>query len=304
MRPEATRPDLRLSLASSPLIPRALPRRELSLAASPLLTSKLSLSASPLLPIAALPKPSLRCLVSLPWRYKVLVPWPKSRDMVRLILGFGMIMFLAPNSLNIRKTKTEYGGVYLVFLLSGTQFKDGVSKYIEFIEQQLCLSTASVISIDLHNPYAKASNPYANASDPRYDIWNLSGRVDHSLLQLKFLRHLNLSYNNFNDLHIPRFIGFLKRLKTRAPAGTRYPMTSQVFAHALGSSRGPGGWSLISVWLVDDQLEVAELADVTLFQLTLLSHCLPYLTRAGNSPSSQASSPSLVVDDVSVPPAN
>ncbi|KAG6529873.1 hypothetical protein ZIOFF_012088 [Zingiber officinale] len=65
--------------------------------------------------------------------------------------------------------------------------------------------TASVISIDLHNPYA-------NASDPRYDMWNLRGRVDHSLLQFKFLRHLNLSYNNFNDLHIPRFIGFLKRL--------------------------------------------------------------------------------------------
>ncbi|KAG6476782.1 hypothetical protein ZIOFF_066030 [Zingiber officinale] len=71
---------------------------------------------------------------------------------------------------------------------------------------QLCLSTASVISIDLHNPYA-------NASDPKYDMWNLSGRVDHSLLQLKFMRHLNLSYNNFNDLHIPHFIGFLKRLK-------------------------------------------------------------------------------------------
>ncbi|KAG6481142.1 hypothetical protein ZIOFF_057737 [Zingiber officinale] len=27
------------------------------------------------------PKPILRCLVSLPWRYKVSVPWPKSRDM-------------------------------------------------------------------------------------------------------------------------------------------------------------------------------------------------------------------------------
>ncbi|KAG6538898.1 receptor-like protein EIX2 [Zingiber officinale] len=66
--------------------------------------------------------------------------------------------------------------------------------------------TASVISIDLHNPYA-------NASDPRYDLWNLSGRVDHSLLQLKFLSHLDLSYNNFNGLQIPSFIGSLKRLK-------------------------------------------------------------------------------------------
>ncbi|XP_074576784.1 receptor-like protein EIX2 [Curcuma longa] len=66
--------------------------------------------------------------------------------------------------------------------------------------------TASVISIDLHNRYA-------NASDPRYDLWNLSGRVDHSLLQLKFLSHLDLSYNNFNGLQIPSFIGYLKRLK-------------------------------------------------------------------------------------------
>lgn len=32
------------------------------------------------------PQPSLRCLVQLPKGYKVPVPWPKSRDMVRLIV--------------------------------------------------------------------------------------------------------------------------------------------------------------------------------------------------------------------------
>lgn len=32
------------------------------------------------------PKPSPRCLVPLPSGYKSPVPWPKSRDMVRLIL--------------------------------------------------------------------------------------------------------------------------------------------------------------------------------------------------------------------------
>lgn len=41
------------------------------------------------------PKPSPRCLIPLPVGYKIPVPWPKSRDMVRLIgLFVGKICFL------------------------------------------------------------------------------------------------------------------------------------------------------------------------------------------------------------------
>ncbi|WOL09004.1 LRR receptor-like serine/threonine-protein kinase FLS2 [Canna indica] len=60
----------------------------------------------------------------------------------------------------------------------------------------------SIISIDLHNPYPNT-----------FEFWNLSGRVDPSLLQLKFLSHLDLSNNNFNGLQIPEFVGSMKKLK-------------------------------------------------------------------------------------------
>lgn len=40
------------------------------------------------------PSPSPRCLVPLPYGYKLPVPWPKSRDMVRLFeTCFGKICF-------------------------------------------------------------------------------------------------------------------------------------------------------------------------------------------------------------------
>lgn len=46
------------------------------------------------------PERSPKCLVPLPQRYKVPLPWPQSRDMVRdsfLFFRFGMIMFLIRN---------------------------------------------------------------------------------------------------------------------------------------------------------------------------------------------------------------
>ena len=40
------------------------------------------------------PSPSPRCLIPLPSGYKVPVPWPKSRDMVSLILFQGLLIIL------------------------------------------------------------------------------------------------------------------------------------------------------------------------------------------------------------------
>lgn len=70
--------------------------------------------------------------------------------------------------------------------------------------------TGSVIGIDIHNPYP---NDFFSVSNNRNDFWNLSGRMDPSLLQLKSLRHLDLSYNTFKGIRIPEFIGSLNNLR-------------------------------------------------------------------------------------------
>lgn len=68
-------------------------------------------------------------------------------------------------------------------------------------------STRSVISVDLHNPYS-----------PLYEFekWssmNLSGEISSSLLKLKSLKHLDLSFNTFESIPIPEFFGSLKNLQ-------------------------------------------------------------------------------------------
>ncbi|KAG9453610.1 hypothetical protein H6P81_006514 [Aristolochia fimbriata] len=76
------------------------------------------------------PSPSPRCLVPLPQRYRIPVPWPKSRDMI----WFDNVPH--PKLVEYKKdqnwvTKSDD---YLVFPGGGTQFKQGVNNYIDFIE--------------------------------------------------------------------------------------------------------------------------------------------------------------------------
>ncbi|XAR65968.1 Sarcosine/dimethylglycine N-methyltransferase [Bertholletia excelsa] len=79
------------------------------------------------------PASAPRCLVPLPKGYKVPVPWPKSRDMV----WFDN----APHPKLVEYKKDQNwvikDGNYFVFPGGGTQFKEGVSHYIEFIEKTL-----------------------------------------------------------------------------------------------------------------------------------------------------------------------
>ncbi|XP_038973331.1 receptor-like protein EIX1 [Phoenix dactylifera] len=70
--------------------------------------------------------------------------------------------------------------------------------------------TGFVIGIDLQNQHPK---DFGSVSNSRNGFWNLSGRVDPSLLQLKSLRHLDLSYNTFEGIRIPEFIGSLNNLR-------------------------------------------------------------------------------------------
>lgn len=69
--------------------------------------------------------------------------------------------------------------------------------------------TGDVTSIDLHNPYPDVLNPFPNSTD---GFWNLSGFIDSSLLELKSLKSLDLSYNSFGGIRVPEFIGSIKLL--------------------------------------------------------------------------------------------
>ncbi|GAB2211066.1 hypothetical protein Droror1_Dr00016357 [Drosera rotundifolia] len=79
------------------------------------------------------PRPSPRCLVPLPVGYRVPVRWPKSRDMI----WFDNVPH--PKLVEYKKNQNwvQKSGDYMVFPGGGTQFKDGVSKYITFIKKTL-----------------------------------------------------------------------------------------------------------------------------------------------------------------------
>ncbi|XP_065869993.1 receptor-like protein EIX2 isoform X2 [Euphorbia lathyris] len=65
----------------------------------------------------------------------------------------------------------------------------------------------AVVKVDLHNPYP-SNYDYSG----RYGLWNLSGEIRPSLIKLKSLRYLDLSFNTFNG-RIPDFISFLWNLQ-------------------------------------------------------------------------------------------
>ncbi|XP_050385544.1 probable methyltransferase PMT23 [Argentina anserina] len=77
------------------------------------------------------PAPPPRCLVPLPTGYKVKVPWPKSRDMI----WYDNVPH--PKLVEYKKDQNwvRKSGDYLVFPGGGTQFKDGVTHYIEYIQK-------------------------------------------------------------------------------------------------------------------------------------------------------------------------
>ncbi|XP_057738547.1 probable methyltransferase PMT23 [Arachis stenosperma] len=79
------------------------------------------------------PKSKLHCLLPLPKGYRVPVPWPKSRDMIWY--------YNVPRTKLIEYKKEQNWVVksdnYLVFPGGGTQFKDGVDHYVEYIEKTL-----------------------------------------------------------------------------------------------------------------------------------------------------------------------
>ncbi|XP_008225908.1 PREDICTED: LRR receptor-like serine/threonine-protein kinase GSO1 [Prunus mume] len=72
--------------------------------------------------------------------------------------------------------------------------------------------TGHVAKVELRNPY-----PYFGGDDEwdelAYNQSSLGGQINPSLLSLKYLNYLDLSYNDFDGIHIPEFFGELQSLR-------------------------------------------------------------------------------------------
>lgn len=79
------------------------------------------------------PSPSPRCLAPMPVGYKLPVLWPKSKEMI----WYNNVPH--PKLVEYKKDQNwvRKSGDYFVFPGGGTQFKEGVSHYVDFIEKTL-----------------------------------------------------------------------------------------------------------------------------------------------------------------------
>ncbi|KAL3729926.1 hypothetical protein ACJRO7_026994 [Eucalyptus globulus] len=68
--------------------------------------------------------------------------------------------------------------------------------------------TGHVLKLDLHNPCIEE----IDMLEPSYKC-RLGGNIVHSLTELKYLKHLDLSVNNFSTHKIPMFFASLKKLE-------------------------------------------------------------------------------------------
>ncbi|GLT86496.1 hypothetical protein SLE2022_046340 [Rubroshorea leprosula] len=74
--------------------------------------------------------------------------------------------------------------------------------------------TGHVTTLDLRNPYGGNLFGDLNASDLRaFQLASLRGKVNPSLLDLKYLSYLDLSLNNFEQTPIPNFFGSFTKLE-------------------------------------------------------------------------------------------
>ncbi|PON74283.1 LRR domain containing protein [Parasponia andersonii] len=70
--------------------------------------------------------------------------------------------------------------------------------------------TGGVTHVDLHNPHPEI---LYDVSFSRYGLWNLRGMIRPSLTKLKSLKYLDLSFNTFRGIEIPKFFGSLHNLQ-------------------------------------------------------------------------------------------
>ncbi|XP_042510859.1 receptor-like protein EIX2 [Macadamia integrifolia] len=79
--------------------------------------------------------------------------------------------------------------------------------------------TGHVNKLDLRNPlvfqkyYGSDGFPYSDIDWDAARYTSLGGKISPSLLKLKHLNYLDLSINNFQGIHIPKFMGSLENLR-------------------------------------------------------------------------------------------
>ncbi|CAN6684188.1 unnamed protein product [Malus baccata var. baccata] len=76
--------------------------------------------------------------------------------------------------------------------------------------------TGRVVKMDLRNPYYPSFDDdlaYEEWDESAYEKAQLGGKINASLLSLKHLNYLDLSFNDFHRIRVPKFFGELKSLQ-------------------------------------------------------------------------------------------
>ncbi|XVF57818.1 hypothetical protein PTKIN_Ptkin07bG0013000 [Pterospermum kingtungense] len=121
-------------------------------------------------------------------------------------------------------------------------FKEGLtdpSGRLSFWQGKDCCSWAGVRCSELGH-VTKLKLPNLNSSNP--DVLNsmayaLGGEINPSLLELKYLKHLDLSFNDFGGVPLPNFIGSLKTLRYLNLSGASFGRSLPSFLGNLTSLR-------------------------------------------------------------------
>ncbi|XVF57807.1 hypothetical protein PTKIN_Ptkin07bG0011900 [Pterospermum kingtungense] len=103
-----------------------------------------------------------------------------------------------------------------------------------------CCSWAGVHCSDKLGHVTKLLLPNSYSSDPDAvdaTAYTLGGEIHPSLLRLKYLKHLDLSFNDFGGVPIPNFIGSLKTLRYLNLSGTSFGGSLPSFLGNLTSLR-------------------------------------------------------------------
>ncbi|PQP92406.1 receptor-like protein 12 [Prunus yedoensis var. nudiflora] len=138
----------------------------------------------------------------------------------RYISHFLLLLFLASSDLHtrVRSCTEEERSALLSFQ---QDLKDPSGRLSSWVGRDCCQwkgisctnRTGQVAKLNLRNPYPYLMNEYPAWDRLAYKQSCLGGKINPSLLSLKYLNYLDLSYNDFDGIHIPKFFGELKSLR-------------------------------------------------------------------------------------------